>query len=75
MEKHGFIVRVTRERLGGGASDVSLYAVAADAPMKAETIVRDTIKTLDEKIEAVGPVRWDVLTDQLGLKEGEFTHL
>jgi hypothetical protein len=73
--KYGQVVRVTTKQMGGGEPMIVLYAVAAENPVRAEEIVRIATNSTDEQIEAVGPIRWDVLTDRFGLTDGQFTHL
>jgi hypothetical protein len=79
MKKHGYIVRMTTAMLGSDlgqkADTIALFAVAEESPSKALQLVKDGTGVLDEKLDVVGPIRWDILTDKFSLSVGEFTHL
>jgi hypothetical protein len=74
-----FVILLRGARLCGAAATlprrpmIVIYAVATENPTRAEE--RTATQSTDEKIEAVGPIRWDILTDRFELKDEQFTHL
>jgi hypothetical protein len=66
----GLLVRVTTKGLGQGQERIDEYYVAEGDPRKAEELVSQYIRALDEEIKALGPLTQSFI-DALGLKPGE----
>jgi hypothetical protein len=69
LQQGGQVVRVTTKSLQGPPKD-ELFDVAIADLRSAERAVSESIRAIDERIEAVEPLPQSVI-DGLGLKPGE----